>query len=54
MSSLISPLTQVKQAFSEKLSNLVGFIRGYEESGNIAVDSISLKTRDALKASGVL
>lgn len=41
-------------AISHQVQELVAWIRGFEESGLISIDCISLNTRDRLRSEGLI
>ena len=47
-------VTQLRSHFGRQLNQLLTWLKGYEESGNIAVDSVAFLTRDRLKDIGAL
>lgn len=47
-------ITRISQHVSRQINQLITRLRGYEESGVIGIDCISLHTRDALREYGVL
>lgn len=47
-------ISQISQFVSTRVTQLITQLRGFEESGVIGIDCISLNTRDSLKDYGVL
>lgn len=45
---------KIKKEFSNKIHNLIVSLRGFEETGNIIIDSLLLETRDLVKEAGAL
>ncbi|MDP2690883.1 MAG: hypothetical protein Q8O95_00555 [bacterium] len=47
-------ITSVLHSFYHRLIHLVTRIRGFEESGHIAIDSIALGIREQIQEAGAL
>lgn len=47
-------VTQLRSQFGSRFHQLLTWLKGYQESGNIAVDSVAFHTRDQLKDLGAL
>jgi hypothetical protein len=47
-------ISQVTQFISNRVAQIITHLRGFEESGMIGIDCVSLNTRDSLKEYGVL
>lgn len=47
-------ITHQSRQVAQKIQKLITFLRGYEESGVIGIDSISIETRSLLKEHNIL
>lgn len=47
-------ITSVTEFVSSRVQALISQVRGFEESGHIGIDCISLNTREQLQEYGVL
>ncbi len=47
-------ISKVSQYVSRQVSRIITQLRGFEETGLIGIDCVSLSTRDALREFGVL
>lgn len=47
-------ITHLTQQISLQVNELITWLKGFEESGYVAIDSVSLVTRDSLREYGVL
>jgi hypothetical protein len=45
---------KILQQFSMRVGNLVTWLRGYEETGEIPIDSVAYETRISLREAGVM